>query len=430
MAITTLRNTLWKFNSTIDISSFPTLHTSSEDSGNYSNGYYALLSFTCFYQFSNYTKLRKYTWWGVPKYSQLTYDKTCAFVSSTDANYGGTKGWQKNTLRVIYITGGSDAGNSSLIAWFQANAVQLDFSNKYLDGLGLMKILAQISNKYVKASQLSDLGRYGSLFYAKQSSSYRTVSDTEKETWNNKADGTHKHTISDITNLPSIPNITSDINNITGTNVAVTPKYVVEYVAEHASSGGTSTGGDKLYRHAIYISDDASAPTIEAIVIILNKSSTPITTLNEIGNIVTDEQGVVFNEVMYEATGYVVDGQGFSYPIVYVILYAEENGDYTFNFAYVTEYIVYKATIHDGNLPIIRDRVFELSSSGSAQVTVTSDITDTTSTDKATSPKYVADYVNKKLPSASTATAGQVLMADGSGGASWKSLPEYNGEVA
>lgn len=98
MAVTDLTGTKWLFNSEIDL-------TGSVD---------YKISFNC--DGVNYILL------GLGLLDELSY-----WDSSNEQNivYQGKKAWLSEAFRTIEITGGTDATNSDLIAWLQANATQI-----------------------------------------------------------------------------------------------------------------------------------------------------------------------------------------------------------------------------------------------------------------------------------------------------------------
>lgn len=59
------------------------------------------------------------------------------------------------------------------------------------------------------------------------------VTTTDKTNWNSKANGIHKHTVSDITDFPNVPVITNDLTN------ELKSKYDTAYLNNHTHNNKT-----------------------------------------------------------------------------------------------------------------------------------------------------------------------------------------------
>ena len=100
MSVTTLKGTAWYFNSTIVTTDPVDLHINFEiESGN------------------QYVRLKSVS-------SSYVYYYRTESSSSTVYNSAYLSGWSNDIYRQVYVTGGDDVENATLIAWFEANAVQ------------------------------------------------------------------------------------------------------------------------------------------------------------------------------------------------------------------------------------------------------------------------------------------------------------------
>ena len=114
MSVSNLTNTIWVFKSSVDLNVI-------SGGGNGSVHH----SITFISNNITYSELSIYKSTSATYTYNLYYDNT----SVLHANWSPTDPWTNSTFRIIKITGGTDATNSSLIQWLEANATQVQVTD-------------------------------------------------------------------------------------------------------------------------------------------------------------------------------------------------------------------------------------------------------------------------------------------------------------
>lgn len=145
--ITDLTNTSWVINDSYYIPSIPSSYTSKEYYINFTTG--GDLSFVGIeFQKSVTVSGTTYT-------DNILYDNGSGTSPYVAINGGAT--WQDNSYKTVHISGGTDATNSSLISWFEANAaqiVQIDYIDKVVLTSGDEYYLKDSISGYIAESDL------------------------------------------------------------------------------------------------------------------------------------------------------------------------------------------------------------------------------------------------------------------------------------